>query len=149
MWAPKAAAQFRTSLSFAARQRGLSFTACCCQSKDGLQDSLNGLSPSCQSVRGEAQQGLPEPLTEEEQSESHKAEVTRRKGAVVRAWLEDRLGAEQVALVKILQSFGVVVRGGPEDGKKLVTALLEWKQQNAQELQEAWQREYMEASKKK
>ena len=37
---------------------------------------------------------------------------------------EDRLGAEQVSLVKILQAFGVVVRGGPEDGKKLVTALL-------------------------
>ena len=37
---------------------------------------------------------------------------------------EDRLGADQVALVKILQGFGVVVRGGPDDGKKLVTALL-------------------------
>ena len=37
---------------------------------------------------------------------------------------EERLGAEQVALVKILQTHGVVVRGGAEHGRKLVDALL-------------------------
>ena len=37
---------------------------------------------------------------------------------------EHRFGSERVKLVKLLQQHGVVVKGGPEGGQKLLEALL-------------------------
>ena len=37
---------------------------------------------------------------------------------------ESEFGPEKVALVKVLQTHGVVVKGGPEGGQRLIDALL-------------------------
>ncbi|KAK9804230.1 hypothetical protein WJX72_002405 [[Myrmecia] bisecta] len=56
-------------------------------------------------------------------------EIKERQSKAVRSWMEQRMGREKVALVQILQQHNVIVRGGQEEGLKLVDALLHWKAQ--------------------
>jgi len=42
--------------------------------------------------------------------------------------MEAQVGAEKVAVAQILKDHNVLVRGGPEQGTKLMDALVAWKQ---------------------
>ena len=42
----------------------------------------------------------------------------------MQAWLDKQVGAEKLHLAKLLQQHGVIVRGGQEQGQKLMDALL-------------------------
>ncbi|EIE21242.1 hypothetical protein COCSUDRAFT_57146 [Coccomyxa subellipsoidea C-169] len=60
-------------------------------------------------------------------------EMRQRKNKAVKAWLEHQVGGEKLDVVQILQSHHVIVRGGPEEGTRLIDALLEWKQKGIEE----------------
>lgn len=51
------------------------------------------------------------------------AALAQRQDAAVARFLEERFGKGRVALVRILQRYQVVVRGGQEEGTKLLDAL--------------------------
>jgi len=68
----------------------------------------------------EAEEGGPGKLTLEE--------LKARQSRSVQAWLDKQVGAEKLHLAKLLQQHGVIVRGGQEQGQKLMEALLAWKQ---------------------
>lgn len=80
----------------------------------------------------EFENGLPEirPDLEDGSTSRHisEEEMRQRKNKAVKAWLEHQVGKEKLDLVQILQAHHVIVRGGPKEGSKLITALLEWKQ---------------------
>ncbi|KAL3151852.1 hypothetical protein ABBQ38_012817 [Trebouxia sp. C0009 RCD-2024] len=56
-------------------------------------------------------------------------ELKQRKSSVVRAWMETQVGADKVEVAQILKDHGALVRGGPEQGQKLMEALVAWKRQ--------------------
>ena len=45
--------------------------------------------------------------------------------------MDAQLGVERASLVRILGSHGAVCKGGPEEAKKLLEALLAWKAEGA------------------
>ena len=50
--------------------------------------------------------------------------VKARQSRSVMKWMEHRVGAEKLHLAKLLQEHNVIVRGGAEQGQKLMDALL-------------------------
>ncbi|BDA51049.1 hypothetical protein COCOBI_17-2690 [Coccomyxa sp. Obi] len=80
----------------------------------------------------EFENGLPEIRPEFEDGSTSRdiseEEMRQRKNKAVKAWLEHQVGKEKLDVVQILQAHHVIVRGGPEEGNKLISALLEWKQ---------------------
>lgn len=60
-----------------------------------------------------------------------KEELQQRQAAALRRWLDTRLGHDRAALVRLLASHGAVCKGGPEEAKRLIDALLVWKADGA------------------
>ncbi|CAL8466171.1 g5707 [Coccomyxa elongata] len=83
-------------------------------------------------VQQEFEDGLPEIRPELQDGSTSRyiseEEMRQRKNKAVKAWLEHQVGREKLDVVQILQAHHVIVRGGPEEGNKLIKALLEWKQ---------------------
>ncbi|KAK9901993.1 hypothetical protein WJX75_000523 [Coccomyxa subellipsoidea] len=92
------------------------------------------------SSEGFAQQelhnGLPEVTPEVEDGNTYRSitedEMRQRKNKAVKIWLEHQVGKEKLDVVQILQAHHVIVRGGPEEGTKLINALIEWKQRGVE-----------------
>ncbi|GAX83125.1 hypothetical protein CEUSTIGMA_g10551.t1 [Chlamydomonas eustigma] len=55
------------------------------------------------------------------------ADVEERKRSIVKAFMSAQLGDEKAHLAQLLQQHGVLVKGGAEEGRKLLEALIEWK----------------------
>lgn len=51
-------------------------------------------------------------------------DVKARQSRAAHAWMEQRVGADKLRLAKLLQEHNVIVRGGAEQGQKLMDALL-------------------------
>lgn len=80
--------------------------------------TLRCLTPRCWWLfqPGEQEDGGPGSYTIED--------VKARQSKSVMKWLEHRVGAEKLQLAKLLQEHNVIVRGGAEQGQKLMDALL-------------------------
>ncbi|KAL0024130.1 hypothetical protein WJX77_000599 [Trebouxia sp. C0004] len=87
------------------------------------QDMLQRELPESPDALQDAGQGAGRSITEEE--------LTQRKSFAVRAWLEGKVGRDKVEVAQILKDHNVLVRGGPEQGSKLMEALVAWKNQGS------------------
>ncbi|DBA89670.1 hypothetical protein WJX79_003311 [Trebouxia sp. C0005] len=87
------------------------------------QDMLQRELPESPDALQDAGQGAGKSITEEE--------LTQRKSSAVRAWMEGQVGRDKVQVAQILKDHNVLVRGGPEQGSKLMEALVAWKNQGS------------------
>ncbi|KAL0048033.1 hypothetical protein WJX82_006159 [Trebouxia sp. C0006] len=87
------------------------------------QDVLQKELPESADALQDAGQGAGKSITEEE--------LTQRKSSAVRAWMEGQVGRDKVQVAQILKDHNVLVRGGPEQGSKLMEALVAWKNQGS------------------
>ncbi|CAL5228538.1 g11692 [Coccomyxa viridis] len=101
-------------------------------SSGNSQESSGTSRDSSSFTQHEMQSGLPDimPETDEGGGPSlSEEEMKQRKTKAVMSWLEDKMGRDKLDVAKLLQRHNVIVRGGAEEGRKLLDALVEWKQQ--------------------
>ncbi|CAK0786048.1 hypothetical protein CVIRNUC_009261 [Coccomyxa viridis] len=97
-----------------------------------LLHDARGNDPSTTSAaQEEMHSGLPDVMPETDEGGGppvSEEEMKRRKNKAVMSWLEEQMGQDRMDAARLLQQHNVIVRGGPQEGKKLLDALVGWKQ---------------------
>lgn len=109
-------------------RQGVSHLSRKCLSPCGLREAHTGIGQIHQS------QDSGQPLGDESQDATTEAELRDRQSRAITSWMESRLGTDKVRLAKLLQQNNCVVRGGVEEGQKLMDALMAWKSDAIEEI---------------